>query len=68
MKRRTWLGVMSGLCCAGIGVVARADAPPPVVAAPDALPTVDLQVDASDAGGAAVWEALQKGAISPEEA
>ena len=66
MNTRTWLGMMSGLCLAS--VTARADAPPLVVAAPDALPTVDLQVDASDAGTAAVWEAMQKGAISPAEA
>ncbi len=66
MKRRTWLWMMSGLCLAS--VVARADAPLPVVAAPVAVPTVDLQVDASDAGTSAVWEAMQKGAISPEEA
>ncbi len=66
MRTRTWLGMMSGLCLASVTV--RADAPPPVVAAPVALPTGDLQVDASDVGTAAVWEALQKGAISPEEA
>ncbi len=66
MKRRTWLWMMSGLCLAS--VTARADAPLPVVAAPVALPTEDLQVDASDASTAAVWEAMQKGAISPEEA
>jgi len=66
MRTRTWLGMMSGLCCAVVTV--RADAPPVVVVAPDALPTVDLQVDASDAGTPAVWEALQKGSLSPEEA
>jgi len=66
VRTRTWLGMMSGLCLAS--VVARADAPLPVVAAPEALPTGDLQVDASDASGAAVWEAMQKGAMSPEEA
>ncbi len=66
MKKRTWLGMMSGLCLAS--VTARADAPLPVVAAPDALPTVDLQVDASDAGTAAVWEAVQRGKMTPEEA
>jgi len=66
MKKRIWLGMMSGLCLAS--ATARADAPLPVVVAPVAVPTEDLQVDASDAGTAAVWEALQKGAISPEEA
>ncbi len=66
MRTRTWLGMMSGLCLASVTV--RADAPAPVVGAPVALPTVDLQVDAADAGTAAVWEALQKGKMTPEEA
>jgi len=60
------LGMMSGLCLAS--VTARADASLAVVGAPVALPTVDLQVDASEAGTSAVWEALQKGKMTPEEA
>ncbi len=68
MRTRTWLGMVSGLCLAS--VTARADAPPLVVApgAPVALPTVDLQVDASDAGTAAVWEAMKSGKMTPEDA
>ncbi len=66
MKTRALLWMVSGLCC--LGAAAWADAPVPVVAAPVALPTGDLQVDASDVGTAAVWEAMQKGAMSPEEA
>ncbi len=66
MKKCTWLGVMWGLCLASM--MARADAPLPVVAAPVALPTGDLQVDASDAGTAAVWEAMKSGKMTPEEA
>ncbi len=66
MKTRTWLWMMSGLCLAS--VTARADAPLAVVAAPEALPTVDLQVDASDAGTAAVWEAMKSGKMTPEDA
>jgi len=66
MKKRTWLGMVSGLCLAS--VTARADAPLVVVAAPEALPTVDLQVDASDAGTPAVWEAMKSGKMTPEDA
>ncbi len=64
MNTRLVLGMAAGFSCASL--MARADVPAP---APVAMAPADgLEVDASVAGGAAVWEAMQKGKLSPEDA
>ena len=62
MRRCPAFVAVAGLSLAG--ATAQADAP----AAPVAAPIVELEIDGSVAGNTAVWEAMRKGNLSPEEA